>query len=114
MDIYLGFIGVGEVLFFLVEVCLLDFYGGLWWECDVLVFDFVYCYGLLGYLVIFDYLCVWGWLCVVFCLYVGYLFSLYLVVVLCLGWVEVMLLVFWLFDDFVGVLLFFLGLVGLL
>lgn len=47
---YVLLIVVGEVLFLFVEVKLFDCYGGLCVDCDVLVFDFVYSYGLLGYL----------------------------------------------------------------
>ena len=56
-DIYPGPIGAGEALFSLAEARLLDLYGGLRRERDVLVFDPVHCYGLPGYLAILDHLC---------------------------------------------------------
>ena len=56
-DIYPGPIGAGEALFSLAEARLLDLYGGLRRERDVLVFDPVHCYSLPGYLAILDYLC---------------------------------------------------------
>ena len=74
-DIYPGPIGAGEALFSLAEARLLDLYGGVRRERDVLVFDPVHCYGLPGYLAILDHLCARGWPRA-FRPHAGYLFSL--------------------------------------
>lgn len=87
-DIYPGPIGAGEALFSLAEARLLDLYGGLRRERDVLVFDPVHCYGLPGYLAILDHLCARGWPRAAFRPHAGYLFSLHLVAALRLGWAE--------------------------
>lgn len=112
-DIYPGPIGAGEALFSLAEARLLDLYGGLRRERDVLVFDPVHCYGLPGYLAILDHLCARGWPRAAFRPHAGYLFSLHLVAALRLGWAEATPSAFRPFDDFAGALPFSSGLAGL-
>jgi D(-)-tartrate dehydratase len=82
-------IATGEALFSLAEAKLLDAYGGLRKERDVLEFDPVHCYGLPGYLKILDYLSRKGWPRHAFWPHGGHLFSLHLVAALGLGGVEV-------------------------
>lgn len=108
-DIYPGPIGAGEALFSLAEARLLDLYGGLRRERDVLVFDPVHCYGLPGYLAMLDHLCARGWPRVAFRPHAGYLFSLHLVAALRLGWAEATPLAFRPFDGYAGALPFSAG-----
>lgn len=100
-------------LVLLAEARLLDLYGGLRRERDVLVFDPVHCYGLPGYLAILDHLCARGWPRAAFRPHAGYLFSLHLVAALRLGWAEATPSAFRPFDDFAGALPFSSGLAGL-
>ena len=99
-------------LVLLAEARLLDLYGGLRRERDVLVFDPVHCYGLPGYLAILDHLCARGWPRAPSA-HAGYLFSLHLVAALRLGWAEAAPSAFRPFDDFAGALPFSSGLAGL-
>ncbi|WP_306715101.1 enolase C-terminal domain-like protein [Burkholderia dolosa] len=82
-------IAAGEALFSLAEAKLLDRYGGLRSDRDVLVFDPVHCYGLSGYLQIVDHFVSRGWRRDAFWPHGGHLFSLHVVAALGLGGAEV-------------------------
>jgi L-alanine-DL-glutamate epimerase-like enolase superfamily enzyme len=68
---------------------LLDRYGGLRRDRDILVFDPVHCYGLTGYLRIVERLESLGWPRSAFWPHGGHLFCLHLVTALGLGGAEV-------------------------
>ena len=60
-SMYGGPIAAGEALFSLAEAKLLDDYGGLRRDRDILLFDPVHCYGVTGYLQIVTELTGRGW-----------------------------------------------------
>ena len=60
-SMYSGSIAAGEALFSLAEAKLLDDYGGLRPERDILLFDPVHCYGVTGYMEIVNELTQRGW-----------------------------------------------------
>ncbi|KUY99494.1 MULTISPECIES: enolase C-terminal domain-like protein [unclassified Burkholderia] len=82
-------VAAGEALFSLAEAKLLERYGGLRPDRDVLVFDPVHCYGLPGYLQIVDHFVSNGWQRDAFWPHGGHLFSLHVVSALGLGGAEV-------------------------
>ncbi|MCA8431780.1 mandelate racemase/muconate lactonizing enzyme family protein [Burkholderia seminalis] len=82
-------IAAGETLFSLAEAKLLERYGGLRRDRDVLVFDPVHGYGLPGYLQIVDHFVSRGWRRDAFWPHGGHLFSLHVVAALGLGGAEV-------------------------
>ncbi|MGU7813797.1 enolase C-terminal domain-like protein [Burkholderia sp. AW49-1] len=82
-------VAAGEALFSLAEAKLLERYGGLRPDRDVLVFDPVHCYGLPGYLRIVDHFVSNGWRRDAFWPHGGHLFSLHVVSALGLGGAEV-------------------------
>jgi D(-)-tartrate dehydratase len=82
-------VAAGEALFSAAEAVLLDQYGGLRRDRDILLFDPVHCYGLTGYLRIIDRLTAAGWPRRAFWPHGGHLFSLHLVAALGLGGAEV-------------------------
>ncbi|WP_322023382.1 enolase C-terminal domain-like protein [Burkholderia sp. BCC1977] len=86
---YMPPVAAGEALFSLAEAKLLDRYGGLRADRDVLVFDPVHCYGLPGYLQIVDHFVSNGWRRDAFWPHGGHLFSLHVVSALGLGGAEV-------------------------
>ncbi|KUZ09959.1 hypothetical protein WI69_23935 [Burkholderia diffusa] len=73
----------------LAEAKLLERYGGLRPDRDVLVFDPVHCYGLPRYLQIVDHFVSNGWRRDAFWPHGGHLFSLHVVSALGLGGAEV-------------------------
>jgi L-alanine-DL-glutamate epimerase-like enolase superfamily enzyme len=85
---YPGRIAAGEALFSADEGKLLDRYGGLRPQRDVLVFDPVHCYGLTGFLEIVDVLEARGWPRSAFWPHGGHIFSLHVVAALGLGGAE--------------------------
>jgi len=82
-------IAAGEALFSSAEARLLDLYGGLRRDRDILLFDPVHCYGLPGYLQILRELEGRGWPRAAFWPHGGHLFSLHVVSALGLGGAEV-------------------------
>jgi L-alanine-DL-glutamate epimerase-like enolase superfamily enzyme len=80
-----GPIAVGEPLFSLAEAKLLDRYGGLRRERDILLFDPAHCYGLTHYLEIVAALEATGWPRRAFWPHGGHLFSLHVAAALRLG-----------------------------
>jgi D(-)-tartrate dehydratase len=82
-------IAAGEALFSLAEAKLLDQYGGLRRDRDILVFDPVHCYGLCGYLRIVEHLAAKGWPRSAFWPHGGHLFALHIVAALRLGGAEI-------------------------
>lgn len=86
---YPGRIAAGEALFSSDEAKLLDRYGGLRRQRDILLFDPVHCYGLTGFLEIMDVLEVRGWPRAAFWPHGGHLFTLHVVSALGLGGAEV-------------------------
>jgi L-alanine-DL-glutamate epimerase-like enolase superfamily enzyme len=86
---YPGPIAAGEALFSSDEARLLDRYGGLRRDRDVLLFDPVHCYGLTGFLEIVDVLEARGWSRGAFWPHGGHLFALHVVSALGLGGAEV-------------------------
>lgn len=82
-------IAAGEALFSLAESRLLDQYGGLRRDRDILVFDVVHCYGLPGYLQILETLTAQGWPRQAFWPHGGHLFCLHVVAALGLGGAEI-------------------------
>lgn len=86
--IYAKPIAAGEALFSLPEARLLNLYGGLRKDRDVLVFDPVHCYGLTGFVQIVDYFEGEGWPVHAFWPHGGHLFSLHVVAALGLGGAE--------------------------
>jgi L-alanine-DL-glutamate epimerase-like enolase superfamily enzyme len=86
---YPGRLAAGEALFSADEAKLLDRYGGLRLERDVLLFDPVHCYGLTGFLEIVDVLEARGWPRSAFWPHGGHLFALHVTSALGLGGAEV-------------------------
>ncbi|UTV55666.1 enolase C-terminal domain-like protein [Burkholderia arboris] len=86
---YASPIAAGEALFSLAEAKLLERYGGLRSDRDMLVFDPVHCYGLPGYLQIVDHFVSRGWRRDAFWPHGGHLFALHVVAALGLGGAEV-------------------------
>jgi D(-)-tartrate dehydratase len=86
---YPGAIAAGEALFSAAEAKLLDRYGGLRRDRDILLFDPVHCYGIPGYLQIIDHLEGRGWPRTAFWPHGGHLFCLHIVAALGLGGAEV-------------------------
>jgi D(-)-tartrate dehydratase len=86
---YMPPIAAGEALFSAAEANLLDRYGGLRRDRDILVFDPVHCYGLPGYLQIIELLENRGWPRSAFWPHGGHLFCLHVVAALGLGGAEV-------------------------
>jgi L-alanine-DL-glutamate epimerase-like enolase superfamily enzyme len=82
-------IAAGEALFSAAEAKLLDRYGGLRRDRDILLFDPVHCYGVPGYLQVVDHLERCGWPRTAFWPHGGHLFCLHLVAALGLGGAEV-------------------------
>jgi D(-)-tartrate dehydratase len=82
-------IASGEALFSAAEANLLDRYGGLRRDRDILLFDPVHCYGLPGYLQIVEVLEKRGWPRAAFWPHGGHLFCLHVVAALGLGGAEV-------------------------
>jgi L-alanine-DL-glutamate epimerase-like enolase superfamily enzyme len=82
-------VAAGEALFSVAEATLLDRYGGLRRDKDVLVFDPVHCYGIPGYLQILKRLEGCGWPRAAFWPHGGHLFCLHVVRALGLGGAEV-------------------------
>lgn len=82
-------IAAGEALFSQAEARLLAQYGGLRSARDVLVFDPVHCYGVLGYLRIIETMTADGWPQHAFWPHGGHLFALHLVAALDLGGAEI-------------------------
>ncbi len=79
----------GEALFSAAEAKLLDRYGGLRRDRDILLFDPVHCYGLPGYLRIIEAMEARGWSRAAFWPHGGHLFSLHVASALGLGGAEV-------------------------
>ena len=86
---YPGRLAAGEALFSADEAKLLDRYGGLRLQRDVLLFDPVHCYGLTGFLEIVDVLEARGWARSAFWPHGGHLFALHVTSALGLGGAEV-------------------------
>jgi len=86
---YDGPIAAGEALFSAAEARLLDGYGGLRRDRDILLFDPVHCYGIPGYLRIIEHLTARGWPRSAFWPHGGHLFCLHVVSALGLGGAEV-------------------------
>jgi D(-)-tartrate dehydratase len=86
---YPGRLAAGEALFSADEAKLLDWYGGLRRQRDILVFDPVHCYGLTGFLEIVDVLEARGWPRTAFWPHGGHLFALHVASALGLGGAEV-------------------------
>jgi D(-)-tartrate dehydratase len=82
-------IAAGEALFSAAEANLLDRYGGLRRDRDILLFDPVHCYGLPGYLQIVELLEQRGWPRTSFWPHGGHLFCLHVAAALRLGGAEV-------------------------
>ena len=82
-------IAVGEPIFSLAETRLLNVYGRLRPNKDILVFDPVHAYGVAGYLQIVDYLLGAGWPASAFWPHGGHLFTAHVVRALGLGGAEV-------------------------
>ena len=87
-------LAVGEALFSQAEARLLDLYGGLDRSKDILVFDPVHCYGLTGFLQVFDTLKAAGWAERSFWPHGGSLFAQHVVHALGLDGAELNLLAF--------------------
>jgi L-alanine-DL-glutamate epimerase-like enolase superfamily enzyme len=79
----------GEALFSVAEAKLLDGYGGLRRDRDILLFDPAHCYGLVGYLQIVEALGQRGWRRSSFWPHGGHLFTLHVAAALRLGGTEV-------------------------
>jgi L-alanine-DL-glutamate epimerase-like enolase superfamily enzyme len=86
---YPASIAAGEALFSAAEANLLDLHGGLRRDRDILLFDPVHCYGLPGYLKIFETLGKRGWPRTAFWPHGGHLFCLHVTAALGLGGAEV-------------------------
>jgi D(-)-tartrate dehydratase len=82
-------IAAGEALFSVAEAKLLDGYGGLRRDRDILLFDPAHCYGLAGYLQIVRLLEQRGWPRSAFWPHGGHLFTLHVAAALDLGGAEV-------------------------
>ncbi|WP_296228633.1 enolase C-terminal domain-like protein [Ralstonia sp. UBA689] len=88
-EVYAPPIAAGEALFSQAEARLLDQYGGLRRQRDVLVFDPVHCYGIPGYLRIIETMTANGWPRHAFWPHGGHLFALHVTAALGLGGAEV-------------------------
>jgi D(-)-tartrate dehydratase len=86
---YDGRIAAGEALFSAEEAALLNLYGGLRHDRDIMLFDPVHCYGLPGYLRIIERLQPSFWPRAAFWPHGGHLFCLHVVSALGLGGAEV-------------------------
>ncbi|USI71556.1 enolase C-terminal domain-like protein [Sphingomonas morindae] len=86
---YPGPIAAGEALFSKAEARLLDTYGGLRGERDILLFDPVHCYGLTHYIDIVADLTGRGWPRSAFWPHGGHLFGLHVAAALGLGGAEI-------------------------
>lgn len=86
---YSGPIAAGEALFSTAEAKLLDRYGGLRRNQDILLFDPVHCYGVPGYLQIIELMESRGWPRSAFWPHGGHLFCLHLVAAFGLAGAEV-------------------------
>jgi L-alanine-DL-glutamate epimerase-like enolase superfamily enzyme len=82
---YDGPIAAGEALFSEAEAALLDLYGGLRPERDILLFDPAHCYGIPGFLRIVRRLETTGWSRSAFWPHGGHLFTLHVASALGLG-----------------------------
>jgi L-alanine-DL-glutamate epimerase-like enolase superfamily enzyme len=87
--VYARPVAAGETLFSEAEARLLNRYGGLRRDRDLLLFDPVHCYGLPGYLRIMKQLEAGGWRRSAFWPHGGHLFCLHLASALGLGGAEV-------------------------
>ncbi len=87
--IYPGPIAAGEAVFSLAEARLLQRYGGLRPDRDILLFDPAHCYGLPGYLRIVEFFEGQGWDRSAFWPHGGHLFTLHVASALRLGGAEV-------------------------
>ncbi|HEY0395997.1 MAG TPA: enolase C-terminal domain-like protein [Candidatus Elarobacter sp.] len=85
---YDGPVAVGEALFSDAEAKLIDAFGGLRRERDILQFDPAHCYGVPGYLRIVDAMLARGWPRSAFWPHGGHLYTLHLVAALGLGGCE--------------------------
>ncbi|HYW53634.1 MAG TPA: enolase C-terminal domain-like protein [Dongiaceae bacterium] len=85
---YAGPVAVGEALFSDAEAKLLDAFGGVRRDRDVLQFDPAHCYGVPGFLRIVDALVRRGWPRAAFWPHGGHLYTLHLVAALGLGGCE--------------------------
>lgn len=85
---YDGPVAVGEALFSDAEAKLVDAYGGVRRERDILQFDPAHCYGVPGYLRIVDAMLARGWPRSAFWPHGGHLYTLQLVAALGLGGCE--------------------------
>lgn len=85
---YAGRIAVGEALFSAAEAKLVDAFGGLRRERDILQFDPAHCYGIPGFLRIVDTMLARGWPRAAFWPHGGHLYTLHLVAALGLGGCE--------------------------
>ncbi len=87
-QVYEGPIAAGEALFSLAEAKLLDRYGGLRRDRDILLFDPVHCYGLTGYIAIVEELTSRGWPRSAFWPHGGHAFTQHVTAALNLGGAE--------------------------
>jgi D(-)-tartrate dehydratase len=85
---YAGPVAVGEALFSDAEAKLVDAFGGVRRERDILQFDPAHCYGVPGFLRIVDALVRRGWPRAAFWPHGGHLFTLHVVAALGLGGCE--------------------------
>jgi D(-)-tartrate dehydratase len=88
-SVYAPPIAAGEALFSAAEAALLDRYGGLRRDRDILLFDPAHCYGIPGYLRIVKELEVRGWPRSAFWPHGGHLCNLHIVKALGLGGAEI-------------------------
>jgi len=86
---YSGALAAGEALFSRAEAVLLQRYGGLRPRREILLFDPVHCYGLVGYLQIIDAFDNGGWPRSAFWPHGGHLFGQHVVAAFGLGGAEV-------------------------
>ncbi len=86
---YSGPIAAGEALFSAAEADLLDRYGELRRDQDILLFDPVHCYGIPGYMKIIELMESRGWPRSAFWPHGGHLFALHIAASLGLGGGEV-------------------------
>jgi D(-)-tartrate dehydratase len=85
---YAGPVAVGEALFSDAEAKLVDAFGGVRRDRDILQFDPAHCYGVPGFLRIVDALVGRGWPRAAFWPHGGHLFTLHVVAALGLGGCE--------------------------
>lgn len=88
-SMYAAPVAAGEALFSRAEALLLNRYGGLRPQHDILLFDPVHCYGIVGYLQIVDALEAAGWPRSAFWPHGGHLCTQHVVAALSLGGAEV-------------------------